>query len=226
MGGGLPSLIKLEPSPLGGAASPWLSAGMSATPGLTAAPFGVSPTGVPPTVMLLPPDLGAGSWTLLSPEGVFKGAERWYWADWHAGYRAGDYPSRSHQVGQSVVRYEGDHQATVEEIVERYDPGWGTRNLADIRAVVAKSGARPYARPGAGAPLRHSIVQREFVGDESLLIEQKPWSFDGSTTIPPSDIQLIAVVRVGDLVATVVPTIGTKPEVARTLALAAVVRLR
>jgi hypothetical protein len=221
--GSLPRLVDLDPGPAGGSASPSMPAATSATPGPTAPT--ARPTGVPLAVMLRPTDLGAGTWTTLSPDGVFKGEERWYWADWHAGYRAEDYPSRRHQVGQRIVRYEGDQQATVEEIVERYDPGWGLGNVKDIRAVVARSGATPYARPGAGAPLRQTIIEAGFAGDESLLVEQKPWSFDGSTTVPRSLIQVVAVVRVGDLVATVVTPFGAEPEVARTLAAAAAARL-
>jgi hypothetical protein len=225
VGGGLPWLADVDRGPADDIASPSMSAETSATPGPTASPS-AGPTDVPPTVVLRPPDLGAGTWTTLSPEGVFKGSERWYWADLHEGYRQRDYSSRGHQLGQLVVRYEGDQQATIAEIVERYEPGWGVRNLADIRTVVARSGATPYARPGAGGALRHAIIDpTRFAGDESLLIEQKPWSFNGSTKIPPSDIQLIAVVRVGDLVATVIPQIGTEPEVVRTLARRAADRL-
>ncbi|HEX5997172.1 MAG TPA: hypothetical protein VFY84_18695 [Jiangellales bacterium] len=225
VGGGLPSLVEVDrtPGPAEVTASP--SADESGTPGPTVL-LTPAPTDVPSTIMLRPTDLGAGTWTPLPPEGVFKGEERWYWADWHAGYRSEDYPSRSHQLDQRVVRYEGTQQSPVEEIVERYDTGWGSRNLADIRAVVAKSGATPYARPGAGGPLRHKIVERGFAGDESLLIEQKGWSFNGSTTIPQDLIQLIAVVRVGDLVATVIPPLGARPEVVNTLAVAAAERLK
>jgi hypothetical protein len=220
--GGLPWLVDPDRGPAGETASP--SVGVSATPGPTASPA-ARPTDVPLAVMLRPADLGAGAWTPLHPEGVFKGEERWYWADWHAGYRTADYPSRRHQVAQRVVRYESDKPAIVEEIVERYDPGWGSRNMTDVRTVVAKSGATPYARPGAGAPLRHTIIGRGFAGDESLLVEQKSWSFDGSTAIPRSQIQVIAVVRVGDLVATVIPPVGAEPEMARTLAAAAAAHL-
>lgn len=226
LGGGLPWLVDVDQGPPGDFASPSTSAETSATPGPTSS-ASVGPTDVPSTIMLRPADLGVGTWTRLSSEGVFKGEERWYWADLHKGYRPEDYPSRNHQVGQRVVRYEGDRQATVEEIVERYEPGWGLRNLADIRAVVAQSGATPYARPGAGGALRHKIIdQTRYAGDESLLIEQKPWSFNGSTTIPPEGIQLIAVVRVGDLVATVIPPIGAEPDVARSLAVTAAAQLR
>jgi hypothetical protein len=226
IGGGLPWLLDLDhtPDPAVETASPSVSVDGSATPEPTTSPT-TGPTDVPSIVMLRPADLGVGTWTPLSPEGVFKGEERWYWADLHAGYRAEDYPSRRHQIGQRVVRYEGDRQATVEEIVERYDTGWGSRNVTDIQAVVAKSGATPYAPPGAGAALRHTIIETGFAGDESLLIEQKPWNFNGSTTIPRPVIQLIAVVRVGDLVATVIPRIGAEPDVARTLAVTAAAHL-
>ena len=225
MGGSLPWLVDVDHRPAGDIASPPVSVGVSATPRRTASPA-VRPTRVPPRAMLQPSDLGAGTWTPLPPDGVFIGGERWYWADWHAGYRTEDYPSRGHQVDQRVIRYEGEQQATVEEIVERYSPGWGARNVADIRAVVAKSGATPYARPGTGAALRHRIIDNGFAGEESLLIEQKPWSFDGSTAIPRSLIQVIAVVRVDDLVATVIPPVGAEPTVARTLAVAAAAHLR
>lgn len=223
VGGGLPRLVDVDRGPAVETASPSMSADASATSGPTAS---AGPTDVSPTVMLRPSDLGAGRWTRLPPDGVL-GEERWYWADRHDGYRPDDYPSLGHQVGQRLVRYEGDRQAMVEEIVERYDTGWGSPNLTDIRAVVAKSGATPYARPGTGGALRHRIIETGFgAGDESLLIEQKGWSFNGSTTIPRTLIQLIAVVRVGDLVATVIPPIGAEPEVARTLAVTAAARLR
>jgi hypothetical protein len=220
-------LVDLDPTPSPGgiATSGSVSWAGSATPGPTASATAAR-TDVSPTDMLQPSDLGVGTWTPLSPEGVFKGADQWYWADLHEGYRPADYRSRGHQLAQRVVRYEGDRQATVEEIVERYEGGWAARNVADIQAVVARSGATPYARPGAGAPLRHEIVDTDVAGDESLLIEQKPWSFNGSTAIPQSDRQLIAVVRVGNLVATVIPQFGAKPEVAAALAVAAAERLR
>jgi hypothetical protein len=221
---GVPWLAGVDRGPASDTASPSVSPGWSATPAPTTTPT-AGPTGVPPSAMLRPSDLGAGMWTPLPADGVFPGGEPWYWADWHAGYRTEDYQSRRHQVGQRVARYEGD-QATVDEIVERYESGWGSRNLADIGTVVARSAATPYARPGTGAALRHTIIDRDFAGDRSLLIEQKPWSFDGSTAVPRSLIQVIAVVRVGDLVATVIPPIGAEPTVCRTLAVAAADRLR
>lgn len=177
-------------------------------------------TAVLPAFLLQPADLGPGSWSKFSPE-VFEGPEPWYWSDACPGYDSSDYRSLPRQRDVEVIGYRSG-QDTVVEVVELYAPGYGAASLADVRALIAFCAA---ATPPPGtAPNRNTIVGTGFAGDESILVKHEAWFYQGETIAPDPFISYVAVVRVGDLVATVRAQKGGE-EYIRTLAVKAAARL-
>ncbi|HET8661427.1 MAG TPA: hypothetical protein VFM55_20820 [Micromonosporaceae bacterium] len=187
----------------------------SGGPGPTPRP---ASTEVTEALLLQRADLGPGSWTRFQPE-LFEGPDTWLWSDACAGYRSSDYPSLPRQVDVRTVGYRSS-QNTVAEVVELYRSGSGAANLSDVRAVVAFCAA---ATPPPGvAPSRFTIVGAGIAGDESLLVKHEAWYYEGETVAPTPFVTYIAVVRVGDLVATVR---AQDEAFVRTLALKAAARL-
>lgn len=90
-------------------------------------------------------------------------------------------------------------------VTETYEPGWGERALADIRAVLRSCGSYEYD----GFRERYAVVVTGFAGngaDESLLVE--------AVRLAPPDPPLtwyMSVVRYGDVVVT---TRTATPELA------------
>jgi len=198
----------------------------------TAAP---APTGIPAALMLAPADLGPGTWQEFTPE-VHEHKDLWYWAELCAAYGSARFPSLAHQLSVQTVGYADGGQvrtpgpevvgarSTVIEIVERYAAGRGASNLDDVRSVIALCGT---ATPPPGeAPRRYTIVDSDFAGEESVLVKIELWGFQGATVPPdPTLVDYAAVVRVGDLVATVQSSTQGADRV-RTLAERAAARLR
>jgi hypothetical protein len=175
--------------------------------------------------MLQPADLPGTGWTSDDAEPV-EGPDMWYWAQACPDYSGTDYPSLSQQVDVRVVSYT-DGLRRVTEVVELYPAGWGTRNLTDVRRVLtACTGSRP--SPGSRQvppPVVYTIVGTDLAGDESLLVQVEQYAFAGETIGPSPVVWLVAVVRVGDGVATVLPPMDSTPDSVRPLARAAATRL-
>jgi hypothetical protein len=67
-------------------------------------------------------------------------------------------------------------------------------------------------------PAVRTALGASFASDESLLVEERLPAFDGDTIGPsPGVTRLLALVRVGDLVATVLAPQGATPDDAREL---------
>jgi hypothetical protein len=181
-------------------------------------------------LMLRVEDLGPGTWRRGNPYEPFSG-DLWAWdlsAECPA-YRTADYPSLRQQVDLAYASWETSPPATpfVGEHVHRYRPGWGPRTLDDVRRVLATcpGASPPPSIPGGPVPTRRTIVDTGFAGDESLLIRAEVWRYDGETIAKEPLANLIAVVRVGDLVATVFFSVDRDEQYARTVAEAAANRL-
>jgi hypothetical protein len=175
------------------------------------------PTAVPLAALLRAEDVGPGVQPSREPE-LFENADRWIWGDMCTAYRSADYPSLPKRSDLRLVGFSGG----VSEIVERYADGWGIRNMADVRDVLRRC-ARPSV-PAGVAPQRYTIVDSAVAGDESLLVKHEAWFFGADDRISPDPhVTYIAVVRVRDLVATIV-TPGPEQQI-RTIAQRAAVRL-
>jgi hypothetical protein len=175
---------------------------------------------------LQPADLGPGTWQAMQDLESFDGPDRWYWANLCPAYRSGDYASLKHMVTVTTVGYRsGDRY--VHEHVHRYEAGWGPRALDDVRALVGRC-TGPTTTPKAdGGPLpgHFTVVDRGFAGDDALLVREENWVYgpgDQPTKAPP---RLVAVVRVGDRLATVLLSPDATANTARTLAAKAAARL-
>lgn len=198
------------------AASPPPTASSAASP---------APTGIAKALLITPADLGPGNWRPFNPE-MFEGKDLWRWAELCPAYRSDRFPSLRHQLSVDTVAYRRGNEQSVFEIVERYADGWGPGNLDDVRAVItlcATATAPP--SPDTAPPVRHTIMTNGFAGDDSLLVKAEAWSYDASTSGSTPLVTYLAVVRVGDLVATVWATTNDAGYV-RTLADRASARLR
>ena len=177
--------------------------------------------------MLQPSDLGAGHWQRINGE-RFSG-DPWIFSDLCPAYRTDDYPALRHQLAARTAAFTDDGAVypdstrTVGEDVARYEPGWGARSLDDVREVLSRCGT---ASPSPGvAPSVYRLVATNLAGDESLLIRVESFYYDGETIASRPLIGYQAVVRVGDLVATVTWS-ADDPDYVRGLAQRAAARLR
>lgn len=217
--------VTRSPAPLPTRTPPAASASPSAPATRTPAPVPSDPT----RLMLRPEDLGPGTWRRSPPYEPFAG-DIWAWdssAECPA-YRTADYPSLRQQVAVETDGWAtGSSGPYLHEHVHRYRPGWGPRALDDVRRVLATcpGGSPPPRTPGGPVPSRLTIVDKDFAGDESLLVRREAWVYSGETIAKDPFVTLIAAVRVGDLVATVLFSPDRDEQYARTVATAAGQRL-
>lgn len=165
-------------------------------------------------LMLRPSDLGPGSWVLRRPSEPFD-RDLWRWTSACPAYRSTDYPSLRRQKGLEVTGFAagtGADAPYVFEHVHRYAVGWGPRALDDVRRAIAVCGEPP--------DLQRSVVDSGFAGDEALLIREEVVPAEGDRFVT-----LAVVVRVGDLVATVMFSPDRDQQYARAVASAAAQRL-
>ncbi|SCL30658.1 hypothetical protein GA0070624_4119 [Micromonospora rhizosphaerae] len=179
------------------------------SPPATASPAPSRTSSPPPTrkagsVLLQPDDLGPGTWRPFEAEQM-QNRDRWYWGLWDGNcpaYKSSLFPSLPHRHAVETVAYQavGGSLRSVSQVVERYDNGWGGRNLNDVRAVIDRCGNLD-PTPETLAMPNFAIVDTGFAGDDSLLVRVDLVQLGQG---PSSDPQpYIAVVRVGDLVTTV-----------------------
>lgn len=109
-------------------------------------------------------------------------------------YRPADYQAPAHRRSVQVHR---PHPGATAQ-VERYQPGWGRRAVAEIRKVVRRCARYEYGELGdpAGYLAQHRVVDTGFAGDQSLLVESV------HLTPPQARTWYAAVVRRGDEVVT------------------------
>ncbi|HEX2773643.1 MAG TPA: hypothetical protein VHN18_14600 [Micromonosporaceae bacterium] len=166
--------------------------------------------------MLRPADLGPGSWRPRPPVDSFDGPDLWHWTSACPAYDSADYPSLRRQEDLDVTGFATGttmDSPYVFEHVHRYAVGWGPRALDDVSRAVPVCVDAPQA-------IRRSIVATGFAGDEALLIREE---FPAVGAEP--FVTLAAVVRVGDLVATVLFSPDRDEQYARNVAAAAANRL-
>jgi hypothetical protein len=121
-------------------------------------------------------------------------------------YTPGDYPAQRHREAHRAAAFSQGHGRGVLLLVERYADGWADQAMADIRRVLQ---ACPRYQSD-DVLSSHTVEAEAFAGDDSLLVrsdhiraDQQPrqwWT---------------AVVRHGELVATVTGTELTEAEVRR-----------
>jgi hypothetical protein len=86
----------------------------------------------------------------------------------------------------------------VYQVVELFEPGDGQAVFAAVReAAVRCEPGGATTHPG------YSILDSGFAGDESLLLRQETYSYEGEELAPEPGLDYVALVRVGDAVATV-----------------------
>lgn len=173
---------------------------------------------------LLPADLGPGQWKATGHE-LFEGGASYWGGPLCAADSEANHPSYTHQVSHRGVSYvDGDRR--VSQAVERYQSGYGARNLTELRAAWQRC-SRTTKWPDGVAPSRYTIIDTGFAGDESMLVRIENWVFEGEDLAPTPLVSLAVVLRVGDTVTTVVPPFGSVDEgSARTLGVVAAARLR
>jgi hypothetical protein len=178
--------------------------------------------------MLRPEDLGPGAWQRRQPYEPFSG-DTWAWdlSTECPAYHSADYPSLRQQVAVETDGWAtGASAPYVYEHVHLYRPGAGPQALDDVGRVLATcpGGTPPPTTPGGPVPSRFTVLDTDFAGDESLLVRHEAWQYINDTAIEPY-ATLIAVVRVGDLVATVMFAPEHDAQYARAVAAAAAQRL-
>jgi hypothetical protein len=135
-----------------------------------------------------------GDWIEDSPGA--DGSPPWPWSqDGCPAYRDVDYLAQHHRVSANlrsfIRRPSGD---SIQEIVERFDGGWGGRSMADIRAVLSRCAS--YNVPGGQVSFK--VTAADLAGDESMLVSAAIEHPAGTATN-----NLFLVVRRGEIVTTV-----------------------
>jgi hypothetical protein len=175
----------------------------------------VAPTRPPGGRLVQPSDLGGTGWRPLESAEVIQNPDMWG-SGGLCDYDSAAYPSLPHQDSVETIAWRSP-SGTVTEVVEVYEPGWGARNMADVRSVIAKCDAEATQGPGS----THLLVESSgFAGDEALLVRSEATPFGG-----PVVVGYLAIVRVGDTVATINVN-ADDPAYARTVAQGAAARLR
>lgn len=169
------------------------------------------PARIPGDWLLAAGDLAGTGW---EPAGNELIEGEWYWdgaQPWCPEFRIGDYPSVRQRRDLRTASWTRPGQALperVDEIVEQFEPGVGTVNLADLRRYVETCSRRPAPRDEV-APVYYQIEATGFAGDESLLLRVEQYQFDQNDEIVPAgESHHVAVVRVGDAVATIIYQAG------------------
>lgn len=215
------------------AAGPGPDVAASPTPSLsapssvpTAVPSSIQPSIRPPAALspamfLTAADLGSGEWTIEQSSDIRP--DHWPWQDICKSYRRGDYPSlagRAQMDWRDLHRTDGGG-AVAFQMIERYQPGAGPANLADVRARLHDCAGLQSTDPVAGNyPLRWTLVADRFAGDDAVLAKCEVFPDSG-----PARVYFAVSVRVGDLVSTVWLTYGPSEAVAREIAVRAAARL-
>jgi hypothetical protein len=193
----------------GPAPTPVPTASQSPSPSPT-----IRPTRPPGGRLLQPSDLGGTGWERLEGAEVIQNADTWGSGNL-CDYDSADYPSLPRQIDVDVIAWLSPG-ATVTEVVEVYEAGWGARNMVDVRAVVAACESAATTGPGS---TRFLVESTDFAGDEAVLVRIEATPFDA-----PVVVSYRAMVRVGDRVATVGVNLDD-PAYARVLAIRAAARL-
>jgi hypothetical protein len=165
----------------------------TASPSVSPSPS-VRPSRPPGGRLLQPDDLGGSGWQPLEGAEPMQNRDTWGNGDL-CEYDSADYPSLPRQTDVEVIAWRSPG-GTVTEVVETYEPGWGERNMADVRAVIDFCNA--VVTPEGVGPTVYAVTGPAFAGDDSLLVRVESESPGG-----PTNVSFFAVIRVGDRIATI-----------------------
>lgn len=202
--GGLVTVIGQPDPPLPPAATSPLTE--SPSPTGSDGPTAPAPVAeIPDSWLLAAADLPGTGWDPTSNE-LLEGP--WYWEGGEAcpEYRIEDHPSVQRRLDVRTVSFARPGEAMperVDQLVEVFEPGAGSTNLADVRAFVELCSRRP-VEGDEFAPTYYEVEQTGFAGDESLLLRVEEYGFTNDDQIEPAgEFYRVAVVRVGDAVTTI-----------------------
>jgi len=198
-GAGVGMLASVAGPPEPPVVSPPPSTSSSAAP-VSPPPSGkIEPTLVPSNALLRREDLGPGDWREISGD-AFEGSDIWTWADACPAYVPGRYESLRHRPRMATVTWAKSND-TVTQHVDFFADGWGARNLADVRSVLALCASS--TPPPDVAPSVYEVVDTGFAGDDSLLVKLSQYYYEEETIAPTPFVSYLVVIRVGDTVSTI-----------------------
>jgi hypothetical protein len=180
------------------------------------------PVAITPAMFLTAADLGPGSWVI--DQSSDQRADTWPWQEICKPYRRADYPSlarRAEKDWREISRTDGTGTVRI-QIIERYEPGVGPRNLDDVRARLRDCAGLQSTDPVVGnPPFRWTLVANGFAGDDAVLAKNELFPKG-----EPVRAYFVVAVRVGDLVTSIWLDPGTSEASARDIAAKAAARLR
>jgi hypothetical protein len=193
----------------------------SVTPSSSGTPSVRPPVALAPAMFLTTTDLRPEN--LVIGQAGEIGRDTWMWEDICRPYRRADYPSLAERVQMDWRDFRRTNGVGAGvQMIERYAPSAGPRNIDDVRARLGDCDGMQSADPVVGTdPIRWTLVANGFAGDDSVLAKQELFQQDG-----PVRVSFQFAVRVGDLVSTVQLDAGVSETTARDIAAKAAARLR
>lgn len=163
------------------------------------------PAAVPPEWLLSAEHLGP-EWEPATQE-LFETIPPWFWGGFCPQPPDGGYRSLESRIDFGVVSWRRDTTPVptrIDHVVELFESApAAAENLQDVRRVVASCPPPPTSKDEA-APFGLEIVDEGFAGDESLLIIDESYFYDGEEVAAQPFTRPIVVVRVGAAVSTLV----------------------
>jgi hypothetical protein len=180
-------------------------------------------TGIPLEWLLTPDDFPVPGWQETVSE-LFESDPPWYWGD-RCDRLQVEHPSLRQRLAVDVrgwVNQELPLPGRLDQVVERFDrPELAATNLDEVRQVLELCSVAPSA--GADqAGIDYRILAEDLAGDESMLVEERQYFFDGETVAAQPHLRFAAVIRVGGNVTTLV---ASDQQLVRDLAGVAAARL-
>jgi hypothetical protein len=173
-----------------------------------------------PAMFLTAADLGPAMVVIGQSGEVRK--DFWYWQDACTPYHRADYLSLAGRAQMDWRDFSQSGSGVAFQIIERYQPGAGPRNLDDIRTRLRDCAGKQSPDPRIGGPPKSwTLVANGFAGDDAVLAKHE--------LFPPGEPireSFTVAVRVGDLVSTVQLDAPTSEATAREIAAKAANRLR
>jgi hypothetical protein len=125
-------------------------------------------------------------------------------------YDATEYAAQRHRVAVRAQRYVRGRGRAVTVTVERFATGWAARSMADVQRVLETCARYEYSDKQTEFLDSHTVTASSYAGDESLLVESTRIAPPG-----PTVLTYTAVVRRGELVATVAGSGVSAEEISR-----------
>jgi uncharacterized OB-fold protein len=140
----------------------------------------VSVAAIPDSWLLTATDLGAGAWVADSRDvEALAGDPPWIWGDLCVASLAVEYRSLASRTDLRTITWsngpwhgEADPTDWVYQVVELFDASAAVANLNDVRTAVSRCDQPILWSPQVEVP-KYAIVDADFTGDESLLVEER-----------------------------------------------------